>query len=259
VLARVDAGPPPTGMFAAWRHEAHGRLAFHRGDFAGALESFLAAGERLAEIRITNPAMYHWRSEAGLAAHRAGDHQLARRLIEEECVLAERFGAPRALGVARRAGGLLARGEQAVELLSSAALLHADCGARLEHARSLTELGAAVRRAGRPTNARTTLHDAIRLADRLGARTLARHARDELALAGGRPPRVRDRSGELTPSERRVTQLAAEGHTNRQIADALFVTVKAVEWHLANAYRKLEIRRRDQLPSALQRLDAELT
>jgi DNA-binding CsgD family transcriptional regulator len=74
-----------------------------------------------------------------------------------------------------------------------------------------------------------------------------RRAGDELDRAGGRRPGW----GELTASERRVAELAAAGHTNRQIAVELFVTVKAVEWHLGNVYRKLDIRGRKQLEDAL--------
>jgi DNA-binding CsgD family transcriptional regulator len=253
-LAQIDAGPPPTGPFVAWRHEMAGRLAAHRGDFAAARDAFLASGESLAAVGVANPAMFHWRSEAALAALRAGDRGLAERLTGEELALAEAFGAPRAIGVARRAAGLLARGEDGAALLRSAVELHAACGARLEHALSLTELGGAVRRAGRPTEARAALRDAIRLADRLGALATARRAREELALAGGRGPAARDRAGDLTPSEHRVAALAASGQTNREIANALFVTLKAVEWHLGNAYRKLDIRGRDQLPDALRAL-----
>jgi DNA-binding CsgD family transcriptional regulator len=56
---------------------------------------------------------------------------------------------------------------------------------------------------------------------------------------------------ELTPSERRVADLAGQGRTNREIANELFVTVKAVEWPLGNCYRKLDIRGRGALAEAL--------
>lgn len=136
VLRRMTEGVTPTGMFAAWRFETAGRLAAHRGSPAAARDAFLAAGDWLAGVRVTNPAVCHWRSEAALAALGVGDRAPARALIDEELVLAERFGAPRAIGVARRAAGLLARGEDAVQLLRSAADLHAGCGARVEHARA---------------------------------------------------------------------------------------------------------------------------
>jgi DNA-binding CsgD family transcriptional regulator len=253
VLARLDAGPAPSGMFAAWRAEIDGRIAAHRGDHEKALDSHLRAGELLGGA-IPNPTLFHWRSEASLAALRTGDRALAERLIGEERRLAEAFGSPRAIGVALRAAGLLARGEDAVTLLRSAAELHAACGAGLERALSLTELGGAIRRAGRRSEAREVLRDAIRIADRLGAAVVATRARDELTRAGGRAPAARDTAGDLTPSERRVAELAATGRTNRQIADELFVTVKAVEWHLANCYRKLEIRGRADLAAALDRM-----
>ena len=195
--------------------------------------------------------MFHWRSEAGLAALRLGRREDAERLIAEETVLAERFGAPRALGVVRRAAALLERGPATEDGLHSAAAFFAGCGARVEHAHTLVELGAAIRRNGRPVDAREILREALRQAEAIGAVTAARRARDEIGLAGGRAPARRDVAGELSPSELRVASLAASGRTNRQIADELYVTVKAVEWHLGNSYRKLDIRGRDGLAEAL--------
>jgi DNA-binding CsgD family transcriptional regulator len=58
--------------------------------------------------------------------------------------------------------------------------------------------------------------------------------------------------GALTPSERRVAEMAAGGMTNREIAQALFVTLRTVEIHLTHAYQKLEINSREQLPNALE-------
>jgi DNA-binding CsgD family transcriptional regulator len=201
-------------------------------------------------VLITNPGLFHWRSEAGLAALRLGRREQAAALIAQERELAERFGAPRAIGVALRAAALLERSEAAVELLRAAAELHERCGARVEHAHTLAELGGAIRRAGEPGEARVALREAIRLADAVGARAVARRARDELARAGGRAPAA-EQSSDLTPSERRVAELAAGGRTNREIANELFVTVKAVEWHLGNVYRKLDVRGRRDLGDRL--------
>lgn len=251
VLANVERDAPPTGIFAAWQHEARGRLAAAGGDWARALEEFRACGQWTEAVLVRNPAMFHWRSEAGIAALRLGQNELARELIVEELGLADRFGAPRAIGVARRAAAMLGRGTAMQDGLRSAAELFTKCGALLELAHTLVELGGAVRRAGRPTAAREPLREGIRIAEGIGALRCARLAREELQRAGGRAPAAAGGADELTPSERRVAELAAQGRTNRDIANELFVTVKAVEWHLGNSYRKLDIRGRGGLALAL--------
>jgi DNA-binding CsgD family transcriptional regulator len=91
------------------------------------------------------------------------------------------------------------------------------------------------------------------MADRFGALVLAQRARDELVVAGGRPQRARLRGVDaLTPSEARVATMVAEGLTNREIAEGLFVTVKAVQFHLRHIYEKLEASSRDALVAELQ-------
>lgn len=252
VLAVGDQRPALPAFFAAWWQMARGRLAALRGEDEQAVESFLATGRHHQELRIVNPAVLPWRSEAGLAARRLGQLDLARTLIDEEVIVAERFGAPRAVGVARRAAGLLSRGETAVELLRSAVDVLAASRVRVEQARAMADLGAAIRRAGRPAEARQTLHEALTLAENVGASAVAEQARTELRLAGGRAPAPATMPADrLTPGERRVAELAAAGQSNRQIANALFITVKAVEWHLGNAYRKLGIRGRVELAGTL--------
>src|SRR5215218_9198837 len=98
------------------------------------------------------------------------------------------------------------------------------------------------------------LREGLALAARCGARALERRARAELAAIGVRP-RTTDRTGadSLTPSERRVVELAATGGTNREIAQTLFVTEKTVETHLGRSFRKLDISSRRQLPEVLAR------
>src|SRR5205085_11854253 len=118
---------------------------------------------------------------------------------------------------------------------SVAALGHA--GRQLEHARALLGLGAALRRGGTRMEARDVLRAALDETARIGASGLADRAHYELVAAGARPRRDRRLlSGResLTASEDRVAALAAEGLTNREIAQRLFVTVKAVQWHLRN-------------------------
>jgi DNA-binding CsgD family transcriptional regulator len=124
--------------------------------------------------------------------------------------------------------------------------------AQLELARALVELGAALRRANRRGEARAPLRRGLELAYRTGATGLVRRAQDELAVMEVRARRlVLTGVDALTPSERRVARVAAEGMSNKELAQALFVTVKAVEVHLSSVYRKLQISSRGQLAEAL--------
>jgi DNA-binding CsgD family transcriptional regulator len=138
--------------------------------------------------------------------------------------------------------------DRGVELLTEAVAALERSEARLEHARALVDLGAAMRRAGRQTAARKRLGEGMELAHRCGATALVEQARDELHAAGARPRRVALTGADsLTPRERRIATLAAEGMSNKEIAQALFVTLRTVEMHLSNAYRKLDIQSRSQL------------
>jgi DNA-binding NarL/FixJ family response regulator len=129
--------------------------------------------------------------------------------------------------------------------------------ARLEHAKALTDLGAALRRANRRADAREPLRAALELARRGGALATARRAHEELAATGERLGRFAPVGVEsLTPSERRIAGLAADGLTNRQIAQTLFLSVKTVESHLRGTYRKLDIGSRRELGTALETPEA---
>jgi DNA-binding NarL/FixJ family response regulator len=112
-----------------------------------------------------------------------------------------------------------------------------------ECGRTLLALGSTRRRAKQKRAAREALEQALALFEELGARLWAAKAREELARIGGRRPASKN----LTETERRVASLAAEGHSNKEIAAALFVSVHTVEAHLSRIYRKLEIRSRAEL------------
>jgi DNA-binding CsgD family transcriptional regulator len=172
-------------------------------------------------------------------------------LAHEELEPARRWGAPATVGRALRVLGMLER-ERGLAHLEEAVRVTEGTPARLEHAKALTALGAAVRRDRRPSEARDPLRRALELAESCGALPLVETARSELYAAGSRP-RSTALSGvdSLTPSERRVADLALEGRTNRDIAQALFVTPKTVEVHLSGAYRKLGIRSRRELAAAM--------
>ena len=121
-----------------------------------------------------------------------------------------------------------------------------------ELARSLVDLGSVQRRHGQRSESRDPLRRALELAHLSGARGLAERAREELAAAGSRPRSVfRTGVDSLTASELRTARLAAQGLGNVEIAQLLFVTRKTVEKHLGNAYTKLEIASREELPAAL--------
>jgi DNA-binding CsgD family transcriptional regulator len=165
--------------------------------------------------------------------------------------LARASGAPGALGRALRVLGE-AKGERGLDHLREAVEVLERSTARLERAKALTSLGVALRHARRPTEARDPLRRALELADACGAGPLAEFTRSELYASGARPrTEAVSGTGALTASERRVADLAAEGNSNRDIAQTLFVTPKTVEVHLSNAYRKLGIRSRRELPGVL--------
>jgi DNA-binding CsgD family transcriptional regulator len=122
----------------------------------------------------------------------------------------------------------------------------------LEHADALVDLGAMVRRRNRRVEARALLREALDSAHRLGAKPLAQRAETELRATGARPRRiVLTGLDSLTASERRIAELASLNHTNREIAQMLFVTDRTVEGHLTSVFRKLQLRSRTELPAAL--------
>jgi len=235
---------------------ARGRLRLAQGRAADALSDFQACGALFSAdvwgMPIRETGYVHARSGAALALVRLGRRQDACQLAEAELADVRVFGAPRALGVALRAAGLARGGHEGLALLGESVAALDGSPALLERAHSLAELGAALRRDGQRAAARDPLAQALELAARCGARPLAARAREELKATGARPRRPwRTGVEALTPSELRVARLAAEGRTNREIACELYVTLKAIEGHLARAYAKLGIGGRRQLARAL--------
>ncbi len=218
-------------MFA----RARTRLALGRRE--DGLADLLEVGGRY-ERWGTERAVPHWRS---LAAVELDDEALALKEIE----LAHVWGTELAIGLAQRGLGLVRRDP---ELLAQAVETLAGSPARLEHARTLVDLGAALRRAGRRVDSREPLRAGMDAAHALGAAPLADRARDELRATGARPRKLQLSGVQaLTASERRVSELAARGLTNRGIAQELFVTVATVETHLRHAFQKLDVRSRTEL------------
>lgn len=247
-----------TGPLAGDFHDSYlllgrGHLRLAQGRPADAADDFLHAGRILLACDMPNPAILNWRSRAAIALSHDSRPAEAIDLADEELALTERFGAPRALGIALHARGIIDPDRtHRIELLQRAVDVLRPTPAVLEHARALTDLGAALRRSNRRVAAREPLRAAVDLADRCHATALAERATEELRATGAKPRRRASTGVEaLTHSERRVAQHAAEGRSNRDIAQALFITVKTVEDHLSRSYTKLGISGRAELPSLL--------
>jgi DNA-binding CsgD family transcriptional regulator len=255
VFDESEFGPEfAEGVLSAPLLAARGRLRIASGDLVGGVEDLLEWGRRAAlGGNMGTAGTPTFRTYAAPALAALGERAKARRLIAEELELARAWGARRALGMALHGAALVQPRERGNVLLAQAVELLRQSEARLEHARALIELGAAWRRAGRVSDARVPLREGMDLAQRCGAEPLASRAKDEIAASGVRRRTRTLLSGveALTPSERRIAGMAAAGRTNRQIAQALFVTRKTVEMHLRNAYRKLDVRSRSELPAAL--------
>ncbi len=226
------------------------RLAQLRPDEA--LADFLGAGELARRMGLDSPCWLPWRSCAALASLALGDRDRAQELAAAEVELARTFAAPRTLGVALHAAGLTHGDRTGEELLREAITTLGRAGATLDRARAMCDLGARLRRGGRRADSRDLLREALDVAHRAGGAPLAGRAETELRATGARPRRaVLTGADALTASERRIAELAADGLTNRRIAQALFITVHTVEGHLTSIFRKLRIDSRDQLHAAL--------
>jgi DNA-binding CsgD family transcriptional regulator len=227
---------------------ARARLRLAQGKVEEALEDALELGRRDARLEIRNPGV-PWRTAAVDALVAMGDREQARQYAREHRQAAESWGTRSAIGVAVHAEGVASQDEalleHAIDLLSATPAL-------LATARALVDLGGARRRAGRRKEAREPLREGLELARQCGATALVETAHAELVTAGARPRRLQFSGLEsLTASERRVATMAAEGMSNKEIAQALFVTVKTVETHLSRVYSKLDIGSRGELAQAL--------
>ncbi len=228
----------------------------------GEVELLLARGraEEALERSRSLIELDGWRSSPAFSDRRSlearslillGLRDEAIALLETDLTHAESWEAPGTVGRSLR---LLAeaRGDQGIADLERAIELLRKSPMRLDLAKALAALGSALRRGRKPTEAREPLREAFELAEACGAGLLTSRVRTELHASGVRP-RSSALSGpaSLTPSERRVAELAASGQTNKQIAQELYVTPKTVEVHLSNSYRKLDISGRRELTDAL--------
>ncbi|GAA3453667.1 hypothetical protein GCM10018962_55000 [Dactylosporangium matsuzakiense] len=217
-----------------------------------ALALMQRCGRVVEEAGVCNPAVNSWWLDEIILLHRIDrDHDAHLRLeqLEEQC---RRWSTPRTRGMALLArAALLPHHAQMEPLLAAIPELVAS-PAPLNQVKALLMLGRALTVVGDRAAARRHLRDAMVLSNRRGYTKLAVNCRNVLAAAGGRTGSQLSACGDLSASERAVARLAAGGATNRQIAAELFITVRTVEFHLTNVYRRLGIRRRDALADAIE-------
>jgi DNA-binding CsgD family transcriptional regulator len=223
-----------------------------QGDHAGALADWDEAVRRADRGRGVNAG---WIEDLVVVAgvHQArGDRSAAEAAAAQTLELARCWDTPGAIGQALHTQALVEGPDASHDMLRSAVELLERSPARLEEARARVTLGAALRRQGQRVESRVLLRAGYELARRCGADALAESARAELRASGIRLQREPQSGADsLTPSERRIAEMAAEGLSNAEIAQELFLTVKTIEMHLTRAYRKLDVRRRAQLAKAL--------
>jgi DNA-binding CsgD family transcriptional regulator len=250
VFSQVRPEPAAAGYIRFLQTRARLRAALQHPE--DALEDLFECGRLEREWEIRTPAFGTWRADAAPLLALLGRQDDARELAREELERCRAFGVPGPLGISLRTFGLVEPGDSGIELLEQSVAELRRSPRRLERALALLELGAATRRAGRRADAREPLREALELARACGADAVAVRAHDELVTAGARPRRDPTESrSKLTSSELRVARMAAEGMTNRQVAQALFLTENTIETHLRSVFRKLEIRSRSQLARAL--------
>ncbi len=218
--------------------------------YADADAHFSEALGRLETIGVVEPAIWRIRGDAVEAAVGAGDLARAKLITSEFERQAERSRIPWSLAVSARARGLVLAADgdldRAAAKLEDALALHDGCPVPFERARTLLTLGRVRRRGRQKRLARLALEEARDIFDTIGAPRWADQAGSELARVT-----TRRAATVLTPTEERIARLAADGLTNRVIAERSFVAVSTVEANLKRVYRKLGISSRAQLGRAL--------
>jgi DNA-binding NarL/FixJ family response regulator len=253
VQAGFDPAPLRGDLFSVtFFDRASSALALAVGDGPRALIHLDRVAEWELAMGYRGEAWIDHRPLRALALRLLGRQGDALREAAEAVELTRALGSRRALGASLRVLAQVSNNGDREERLRESASVLAASGARLEHAHTLVALGSELRREGRRRESRESLDQGLDFARRCGATALVERAYEELAAASmGRRKVLRTGVDELTASELRVARMAATGKTNRAIAQDLFVTVKTVEFHLRNAYRKLEISSRRELGALL--------
>jgi DNA-binding CsgD family transcriptional regulator len=248
LASTADAGDE---FFAIHERVVLGFLEASLGDYVAAHEYLGGLAELLDKMGLREPGVFPFHGDEIEALVALGELEAAAELIASVESQGRDLSRPRLLALAWRGRGMLeaARGEaaKAADAFARALAEHERLELPLERGRTLIAYGVALRRGRQKRSARTTLEEAAAIFEALGAQAWLERARNELARVSGRAPS----RGELTPTERRVAQLAAAGKANKEIAAELYVTVRTVETHLTKIYEKLAIRSRGGLARRL--------
>jgi DNA-binding CsgD family transcriptional regulator len=182
------------------------------------------------------------------AATRSGQNDRAANALEVLTETTRASGTPWAQGLEARSRALLAEGEAADTLYGEAIQHLRPTRLRVDLARTHLLYGEWLRRERRRIDARAELRTAHELFSEFGMEAFAERARVELEATGERArKRTVDTLDDLTPQEAQISRLAAQGHTNREIAAQLFISPSTVEYHLRKVFRKLGVKSRTQL------------
>ncbi|WP_158239578.1 helix-turn-helix transcriptional regulator [Streptomyces carminius] len=250
---RYLAFSPPEVMFQNryGLYYLHARGHYHLSTqraYAG-LADFLACGDLVQALGLEAAAPVPWRTSAAQAWLRLGNDDRARRLVREQLACSDAAGGS-GRGRALRMLAAVSSPERRPQLLLEAVELFEECGDQYEQAQVLADLGYAYSALGDSRRARTALRRARHLALSCGAAPLCEELLASRETPDAPVPR-RDDTRRLTESERRVAHLAVLGYTNREIAAKLYITPSTVEQHLTKVYRKLDVKRRRDLPADL--------
>ncbi|MFF5205895.1 AAA family ATPase [Streptosporangium sp. NPDC000396] len=256
--ASVLNQPVPDGAFQSrfGLHYLHARGHYHltQNRFDAALEDFTVCGDLMTDWGMDLPSLIPWRTGAALACLHLGQTYQARELVNDQLRLVlVRLGTvrSRAHGITLRALAAVSETGKRPPLLKQAASEFQECGDRLELAHTLADLSRAHRELGETSQAQMAARQAQHLAVECRAEPLVMELSNHVNAKAEVAVHVED--GTLTDGERRVAELAASGHTNRQIADKLYITVSTVEQHLTKVYRKLNVTHRAALSTRFPR------